>query len=175
MLSFVIPAYCLIAMANIETMIGIILALTAMMTDKHLRQKSNLMIVCLLLPDVVRVAIGNLHVIEHYHPHTTLLSDTTCLVVIHWGMVVCPQASKWLLTAIAIHRYLLCVKLRLGIDDTKKCLAISLFSFAAPVVIALVLGSINEWLKNDEDMLHGDSSSILKPMLTMDHEMERVM
>ncbi len=151
-----ITSYSLLVLANIETLMGILLTIIAMVQDKQLRQKSNIMIPCLLLPDLARVLLCDLHVIEFYHPEFAALSDASCVIVIRWGMISCLASAMWLLTTIAVHRYLLCVKLKAEIDNTKTCFLISGLSLLAPVAALATVGSIYTWLGNNDSKIVED-------------------
>ena len=88
-----IVSYTLTGLANTETLVGICLTILAISTDTQLRQRSNIMIPCLLLPDLARALLLVIHVMEHYHPESAELSDVTC-VVIRWGLICTSVASK---------------------------------------------------------------------------------
>ncbi len=154
-----VATYTLAVLANLETLLGVCLTLVAMMTEKLLRQKSNIMIACLLFPDLVRLFILNLQVIEFYHPEFARVSDIVCLIVFRLGMVSCITMTMWLLMAMAVHRYLLCVKKMSQIDNSKTCLAISLLAFAPGVLLATIRSIKIMWDINSDDG-NGNTSSV---------------
>ncbi len=97
-----------------------------MVTDKRLCQRSNIMIAFLFVPDLLRVVLCNLEVVESFNLNAWNFPDVMCLVVGRWGIRSCYSGKLWLMVAIAVHRYFLCVKMRTGIDSTKMSIAISI-------------------------------------------------
>ncbi len=140
-----IVAYSLTVLADLQILLGIILTLTAMVTDKQLRQRSNIMIAFLLLPDLMRVLLCNLHVVESFNPELWHLPDTACLVIARWGLMSCFSGTLWLLVANSVHRYFLCVKMRSGIDSTKMSLVISAGTLITSVSMIAVMGTFAKW------------------------------
>ncbi len=139
-----IATYFLTGLANLEILVGYVLAVIAMATDKQLRCKSNIMIAVLLIPQSASVLIYNLHAAESYKPELLRLSDIGCLVV-YWGLLTTLMGTMWLLTAIAIHRYLLCVKLYSTIDTTKICTTICSLILFASILVATTIGTVSTW------------------------------
>ncbi len=88
--------------------------------------------------ELARVVICNLHVIESYHPEWLNLSDLWCLVVARWGLIASMAATRWLLAAIAIHMYLLCVKLRSHINTTKNSITICALILICSILVGAV-------------------------------------
>ncbi len=146
-----ISSYTLAVLANIEIIVGIVLTVTAMVQDKQLRQNSNIMIPCMLIPDLARVIIANMQVMEYYHPFLDELAHVACIVIDQWGMITCSASMMWLLSAIAVHRYFLCVKMRMEINQTKTCILISGLSLIIPVAILAIVACVYTWLTNETD------------------------
>ena len=157
-----VACYSLIVLANMETLLGICLTSIAIASDRKLWQNSNLMMACLLIPALARVIVCNLQVIEFYHPgFVAIVSDRVCLVVFRLGMLFGVALTMWLLLAIAVHRYFLCVKMMSQIDNTKTCLATALLSFTPGVLVAS-MGSIWIWWRINFDGGHGHFTPITK-------------
>ena len=143
MLTLTNATYFLAGLADLEILIAIGLTLTALCTSKELRGKSNIMIAFVPVLELARVLIGNLHVIETYHPEWLSLSDVGCLVVARRGLFVSMGATRWLLAAIAIHMYLLCVKLRSHINTTKTSIIICVLIMIFFVLLGVVATCCN--------------------------------
>ncbi len=133
-----VATYFLTGFANVEILVAIALTITALATNHKLYKKSRIMIAFVPVLELIRVAICNLHVMETYHPEWMWLSDLWCLVVARWGLYASMAAIRWLLAAIAIHMYLLCVKLRSHINTTKTSITIC----ASILICSILMGAI---------------------------------
>ncbi len=146
-----IVSYCLIALADGQMLLGIILTLTAIITDRQLCQRSNIMIPFLLMPDIVRTVLMNLHVFESLDLGLWYYSDTVC-VIVWFGFMSCYSGTLWLLMAISVHRYFLCVKMRRDIDSTKMSVAISILTLITSMSVFEALGVFLKWEVISNDM-----------------------
>ncbi len=147
-----IAAYSLIALADIQILLTILLIIIAILTDRQLGHRSNIMIPFLFLPDVVRVLISNIDTVESIEPDLLNLSNAVCLAT-RWGLMCCYSGTMWLLLAITVHRYLLCVKMRVEINSTKISLAVSLATLIASISGTAALVVFAKW-----DIISDDTS-----------------
>ena len=160
-----VATYFLTGFANVEILVAIALTITALATNHKLYKKSRIMIAFVPVLELIRVAICNLHVMETYHPEWMWLSDLWCLVVARWGLYASMAAIRWLLAAIAIHMYLLCVKLRSHINTTKTSITICASILICSVLMGVIGTFCNMYFSN-----HGvNTNSNL--MVTSEHEL----
>ncbi len=151
-----IACYFLISLADAQMLLGIVLTLTAVITDRQLCQRSNIMIPFLLLPDIVRTILMNLHVVESLDPGLWYYSDTTC-VVVWFGFMSCYSGALWLLMVISVHRYFLCVRMRSGIDSTKISVVTSILTLVISMSVVEALGIGLRWDIISNDMAQANA------------------
>ena len=132
-----------------------------MATDRQLCQKSNIMVAMLLVPDIVRVILCNLHVVESFNPKLWDFSDVTCLMVAQTALTCCYSATLWLLVANSVHRYFLCVKRRTDINTTKMSLIISIITLTLSVSAIAFIRTYEKW-----DLISGSVSQNVTTPLT---------
>ena len=164
-----ITSYSLTALANLQLLLGIILTITAMVKDRRLCQRSNIMIAFLFVPDLIRTLLSNVQVVQSFTPELWDLSDIACLAVARWGLMSCLSGKLWLLVAISVHRYFLCVKMRSWIDSTKVSVIISTVTliFSMSMVAAVVFVAKRETIfnnkvqQNDHQVVENDTVLIL--------------
>ncbi len=169
-----ITAYSLTALANVQILLGIILTLIAMVKDRCLCQRSNIMIAFLFVPDLIRTLLSNINVVESFKPELWNLSDAACLFVTRWGSMTCYSGKHWLLVAISAHRYFLCVKMRSGINSTRVSVIISTAALICSMSMVVVTGFVakretifNETIQqNDIQMLENDNALSLSAFVS---------
>ena len=172
-----ITSYSLTALANLLVLLGIILTITAMVKDRHLCQRSNIMIAFLFVPDLIRTLLSNIHVVESFKPELWDLSDIACLVVARWGLMSCYSGKLWLLVVISVHRYFLCVKMRSGIDSTKVSVIISALTLILSMSMVAVVGFVakretilnSKVQENDNQMFENDTALIVPSFVSSIH------
>ncbi len=171
-----ITPYALTALANLLVLLGIILTITAMVKDRHLCQRSNIMIAFLFVPDLIQTLLTNVNVVESFEPELWDLSDIACLVIARWGLMSCYSGKLWLLVVISVHRYFLCVKMRSGIDSTKVSVNISTLTLILSMSMVAVVGFVakretilnSKVQENDHQMFENDTAPILPALVAFE-------
>ena len=152
-----IATYSLIALSDIQVLLAILLITIAILTDRQLGHRSNIMIPFLFLPDAVRTLVSNIDVVESIDPALLNLSDAVCLVIQH-AQPCCYAATMWLLVAISVHRYFLCVKMRSEINRTVISLTISLVTLVISISGVAALVVYAKWDVLSDDTAQGNAT-----------------